>query len=76
MRLSANQPLQVALGYAVVAVLWVTLSDRALFALGLEDATQLSMLKGIGFVAVTESLLFVLLTDPAAYGGLLRTISG
>jgi PAS domain S-box-containing protein len=68
MRLSASQPLQVSLGYAVVAVLWVTLSDRALFALGLEDATQLSILKGIGFVVVTAGLLFALLNRAVQRG--------
>ena len=68
MRIPASQPLQVSLGYAAVAMLWVTLSDRALFALGLEDASQLSMLKGVGFVAVTAGLLFVLLSRAVRRG--------
>ena len=65
MRLSTDQPLHVALGYAIVAVLWVTLSDRALFALGLEDARWLSTLKGVGFVVVTAGLLFAMLSRSA-----------
>jgi PAS domain S-box-containing protein len=65
MRLPGSQPLQVSLGYAIAALLWVTLSDRFFFALGLEDAGRVSVLKGIGFVVVTAGLLFALLTRSA-----------
>jgi anti-sigma regulatory factor (Ser/Thr protein kinase)/PAS domain-containing protein len=48
--------------YAVVSTAWIVLSDRFVAALGLSQnvALALSSLKGVGFVAVTATLLLVL----------------
>ena len=54
--------LRLALIYAVAAGLWILLSDRALGWLNLprDVALRLASVKGMGFVAVTAALLFVL----------------
>ncbi len=51
-----------ALIYAVVAIVWIVLSDRVLVWLDLpRDAEQLlASLKGVGFVVVTAAMLMVL----------------
>lgn len=47
--------------YAVIAALWILVSDSALAALGLPEATlaRFGALKGLGFVMVTTAALFV-----------------
>jgi PAS domain S-box-containing protein len=54
----------VSVGYAVVAALWIILSDSALLFLGFDvtSSTLLSLLKGLLFVFVTASVLYVLTT--------------
>lgn len=56
------RPLRLALSYAVIAVLWITISDRALVWMGLsnEVLVRYSLAKGFGFVAVTTLSLYVL----------------
>ena len=58
-----RSPLRIALGYAVFAVLWILVSDRALFTFVSDPAYQalFSQLKGVGFVAVTGLFLYLLL---------------
>ena len=49
--------------YAIVAGLWIFLSDQVLFAI-VQDAdvvAQLSVLKGIFFVSVTSLLLLIMM---------------
>lgn len=55
-------PLRVGLIYALVAVLWIVLSDRALHALGLEQesSSRLQSIKGVAFVLGSAALLFAL----------------
>jgi len=52
----------VALGYVVIAAVWITLSDRLTAALtfGPAQMSWVQSVKGIGFVLVTGSLLYVL----------------
>jgi signal transduction histidine kinase len=60
---SASQPSpRVALVYAVLATLWILLSDRAIGWLHFsgELALRVASIKGMGFVAVTALLLFLL----------------
>jgi signal transduction histidine kinase len=54
--------LRVALVYAVLATLWILLSDRAIGWLHLsgELALRVASIKGMGFVVVTATLLFLL----------------
>lgn len=54
--------LRLALAYAIAAGLWIVLSDRALGWLHLSHAVELEVasLKGLGFVVVTATLLFLL----------------
>jgi signal transduction histidine kinase len=54
--------LRVALIYAVLSALWILLSDRAVGWLGFtgELAMRVASIKGMGFVAVTAFLLFLL----------------
>jgi len=58
-----RSPLRIALGYAVFAVLWILVSDWALFAFVPDPAYQtiFSQMKGLGFVAVTGLFLYLLL---------------
>lgn len=60
-RAARRMALQYALTYAVVAVLWVLLSDRVLEWMALPDDVEsiVGSLKGIGFVVVTAVLLLV-----------------
>ncbi|WP_243302539.1 two-component system sensor histidine kinase NtrB [Geothrix oryzisoli] len=53
---------KVALGYALLSAVWILLSDRLVQALAPNPAwmTILSILKGWAFVAVTATLLFVM----------------
>jgi PAS domain S-box-containing protein len=55
--------LWIAAGYGVIATLWIVFSDRALGLLVEDPAvmTELSLYKGLGFVAVTAGLLFWLM---------------
>ncbi len=59
-----KRPLRLTLTYALVAAGWIVFSDTLLLRLGLsaEALTEYSLLKGIGFVAVTSTILY-LLTD-------------
>jgi signal transduction histidine kinase len=54
--------LRVALVYAVFATLWILLSDRAIGWLHFSGdfALRVASIKGMGFVAVTATLLFLL----------------
>ena len=54
--------LRVAIGYAIVAELWILLSDRALGLLELAPSAErfLGSVKGTAFVAVTALLLYLL----------------
>ena len=54
--------LRVALVYAVLAALWILLSDRAIGWLHLsgELALRVASIKGMGFVVITAILLFLL----------------
>lgn len=56
--------LRVVLIYAVIATLWILLSDRAVGWLfeDVESVTFVSSLKGLFFILVTGSLLFVLVS--------------
>jgi anti-sigma regulatory factor (Ser/Thr protein kinase) len=51
-----------ALIYAVVSIVWIVLSDRILGSLSLPKDVELALasVKGVGFVAVTATLLLVL----------------
>lgn len=55
---------KVVIGYAVVAALWILLSDEAVLLLGLEakPGVTYSIVKGLLFVAVTSVVLSSLLT--------------
>jgi anti-sigma regulatory factor (Ser/Thr protein kinase) len=48
--------------YAVVSIVWIVLSDRILVSLGLSQDVEdiLALVKGVGFVIVTATLLLVL----------------
>lgn len=50
-----------ALTYAILAILWIVLSDRVLVWLSLPDDVELTVasLKGVGFVLVTAALVLV-----------------
>ena len=58
--MSSSLPWRITLPYALVATLWILLSDAALSLAGwtLEDSWQVGTLKGLMFVAVTSALLF------------------
>ena len=73
-RKTMRSPLRIALGYVVFAVLWILVSDWALFTFVPDPAYQtiFSQLKGLGFVAVTGLFLYLLLRaetspGPASY---------
>lgn len=51
--------LRVTLGYALLATLWIVLSDRLIEDLA--DAAWLGTIKGLGFVLVTAALLYLAL---------------
>ena len=55
--------LRLTLGYLLLAALWILLSDHLLTALGLSVAQQerLQSLKGLVFVVLTSSLLYLVL---------------
>ncbi|MBN2405736.1 MAG: PAS domain S-box protein [Coriobacteriia bacterium] len=55
--------MRISLGYAVFAALWILLSDAALFAIGLDvtSSALFSTIKGLTFVAVTASVLYLLI---------------
>ncbi|MBN2847456.1 MAG: PAS domain S-box protein [Coriobacteriia bacterium] len=57
------QAVRVALVYAVVAVAWLLFSDSALVFLGLsaDQVALYSLVKGLGFVAVTGIALFLVI---------------
>mgnify|MGYP001073998070 CR=1 FL=1 len=54
--------LRLAAVYALVAVTWILFSDSMLFRLGVRPdlLSSYSLLKGLGFVAVTSIALYVL----------------
>lgn len=62
-----HSPLRIALSYVVFAVLWILVSDWALFAFVADPAYQvwLSQLKGVGFVTVTGLFLYFLVRTEA-----------
>jgi anti-sigma regulatory factor (Ser/Thr protein kinase)/PAS domain-containing protein len=62
MRFARLRSIRLALGYAGAAALWILLSDRVLAALGLPPlvTAELSSLKGLLFVAVTASILYMI----------------
>ena len=55
-----NVAFTTALLYALLGTVWIVLSDRALFLLGLDDPAAQTV-KGIGFVLVTTVGLYLLL---------------
>jgi anti-sigma regulatory factor (Ser/Thr protein kinase) len=61
-RAAQRMAVKYALIYAVVSIAWIVLSDRILVSLGLSEDLEsvLASIKGVGFVAVTATLLLVL----------------
>ncbi|MBX3353807.1 MAG: PAS domain S-box protein [Phycisphaeraceae bacterium] len=61
-RLTLISPARIALIYALFAVLWILLSDRALHVMGLEPerSSRIQTVKGVVFVLGSAVLLFVL----------------
>lgn len=61
-RLTLISPARIALIYALFAVLWILLSDRALHVMGLEPerSSRIQTAKGVVFVLGSAVLLFVL----------------
>lgn len=55
-RVSRLSPIRIALGYAVIATLWIAFSDALAIRLDLPPAVM--TIKGAGFVFVTASLLY------------------
>ena len=55
-RVSSLSPGRIALGYAVIAILWIAFSDAVVIRLYLPPAVM--TIKGIVFVFVTASLLY------------------
>jgi anti-sigma regulatory factor (Ser/Thr protein kinase) len=68
-RRESRMALRLALTYAAAASAWIVLSDRALGWLGLSPAIErdLSSVKGLAFVLVTATLLYVLAVRYAAH---------
>lgn len=54
---------RVAIVYLVIATLWILFSDGALLALGVNETvlSQLSLVKGLGFVLLTSLILYTYL---------------
>ena len=55
-RVSSLSPIRIALGYAVIATLWIAFSDAVVTRLNLPTAVM--TIKGTVFVFVTASLLY------------------
>lgn len=63
-RMSRRYAIRVTVLYALIAGAWIALSDPLLFGLGLssEELSRISLIKGLGFVAVTATVLYVAVT--------------
>jgi PAS domain S-box-containing protein len=61
------RPLRAAVIYVLAATLWIILSDHALVALDVGLTTTGATLKGLGFVLVTGTLLYLLLVRDAMH---------
>ena len=65
-RLRVSRPLGIALVYAAAATLWIAATDLLLHVLAVGTTPFVSIAKGLGFVAVTATLLYLLLARDRA----------